>query len=341
MTILPENFINQICKGNRRALAKAITLVESKTAPDKLQAAELLRQLSEKQTHAVRLSISGPPGAGKSTLIESMGLALIDRGLRVAVLAVDPSSSLAKGAILGDKTRMEKLSRCDKAFVRPSSSGAGFLGGINPAADMSMRILEAAQFDVILIETIGVGQNEVAVHAVSDLMLLVLSPAAGDDLQGVKKGIVELADCIVINKADGDLYALAKSMASDYHQSASFLKPTDTDVAPVLCCSALTGDGVDHLINVLLKKTADLKQSGQFQERRRAKQKIVFEQATQYQLLQYFEENPAVQQQQSFFQEQIILGKITMQGAIQQLLDLFFQSQSDSIKHVVEQGERK
>lgn len=341
MTILPENFVTQIFKGNRRALAKAITLVESKTAPDKLQAAELLRQLSEKQTHAVRLSISGPPGAGKSTLIESMGLALIDRGLRVAVLAVDPSSSLAKGAILGDKTRMEKLSRSDKAFVRPSSSGAGFLGGVNPAADMSMRILEAAQFDVILIETIGVGQNEVAVHAVSDLMVLVLSPAAGDDLQGIKKGIVELADCIVINKADGDLCALAKAMASDYHQSASFLKPTDTDIAPVLCCSALTGDGVADVIDALFKKTAALKLSGQFQERRRTQQKVIFKQSLQYALIQCFAENPVVAQQQSVFQEQVFLGKITAHAAIQQLLDLFFQSQSDSINHVVDQGERK
>jgi LAO/AO transport system kinase len=233
--------------GDRRALARAITLVESTRADHRDRALALLDALLPATGGAIRVGISGAPGAGKSTFIEALGVHLVDAGHRVAVLAVDPSSTRTGGSILGDKTRMEELARRADAFIRPSPSG-GTLGGVARRTREAMLVCESAGFDVVLVETVGVGQSEVAVSGMVDLFLLLLAPGGGDELQGVKRGIVELADLLVVNKADGDLAAAARRTAADYANALHLVRPAVDGWAPrVLTCSALTGEGVDEV----------------------------------------------------------------------------------------------
>src|SRR6476469_9811206 len=229
--------------GDRRALARAITLVESTRADHRADAVALLDAILPETGDAIRVGISGAPGAGKSTFIEALGTHLVDAGRRVAVLAVDPSSVRSGGSILGDKTRMEQLSRRPEAFIRPSPS-SGTLGGVARRTREAMLVCEAASFDVVLVETVGVGQSEVAVAGMVDVFLLLLAPGAGDDLQGVKRGIVELADLVVVNKADGALADLARHTAADYANAVHLLRARTDGWAPrVLSCSALLGEG--------------------------------------------------------------------------------------------------
>ena len=235
---------DEIRRGDRRSLARAITLVESTRADHRSEAVELLDALMQDTGGSVRVGISGAPGAGKSTFIEALGMHLVVAGKRVAVLAVDPSSVRSGGSILGDKTRMESLSRSPDAFIRPSPSG-GTLGGVARRTREAMLLCEAAGFDVVLIETVGVGQSEVAVAGMVDLFLLLLAPGAGDELQGIKRGIVEIADLIVVNKADGELAAAAARTVADYAQALHVLRPRSAAWHPrVLGCSAITGDGI-------------------------------------------------------------------------------------------------
>src|SRR5437660_8733446 len=226
--------------GDRRALARAITLVESTREDHRDDAITLLQALMPGAGVAIRVGISGAPGAGKSTFIETLGLHLVDAGHRVAVLAVDPSSTRSGGSILGDKTRMEQLSRRPQAFIRPSPSG-GTLGGVARRTREALLVCEAAGFDVVLVETVGVGQSEVAVASMVDLFLLLLAPGAGDELQGVKRGIVELADLIVVNKADGALIEAARHTASDYAHALHLVGQAGVQV---LLASALEGTGI-------------------------------------------------------------------------------------------------
>ncbi|MBL8805882.1 MAG: methylmalonyl Co-A mutase-associated GTPase MeaB [Rhodospirillales bacterium] len=233
--------------GDRRALARAITTVESTLPEHRRQADALLGELRADAGHAVRVGISGPPGAGKSTFIEAFGLHLLSLGRKPAVLAVDPSSPVSGGSILGDKTRMELLARDARAFIRPSPSG-GTLGGVARRTREASFVCEAAGFDTILIETVGVGQSETAVAEMVDLFMLLLPPAGGDELQGIKKGIVELADLVVINKADGDLAAAAGRTASDYMAALHMLRPSRAVWhPPVLQISALEKRGIDRV----------------------------------------------------------------------------------------------
>ena len=233
-----------VIDGDRRALARAITLVES-TRPDHRTEAEAL--LADVLTHAggaIRIGISGSPGAGKSTLIEALGLYLVGTGHRVAVLAVDPSSTRSGGSILGDKTRMEQLTRSPDAFVRPSPT-SGTLGGVARRTREAMLLCEAAGFDVVLVETVGVGQSEVKVAAMVDLFMVLVPPGGGDELQGLKRGIMELADLVVVNKADGDLAATANATASDYAAALHLVRPRTHAWSPrVVTCSALLGKGI-------------------------------------------------------------------------------------------------
>ncbi|NCO85768.1 MAG: methylmalonyl Co-A mutase-associated GTPase MeaB [Rhodobacterales bacterium] len=239
-----------IAAGDRRALARAITLVES-TRPDHRAAAEaLLSHLAASPPaagrEALRLGLSGTPGVGKSTFIEALGLHLTAQGLRVAVLAVDPSSARTGGSILGDKTRMEQLSRDPRAFIRPSPARAQ-LGGVARRTREAVALCEAAGFDVVLIETVGVGQSEVMVAEMADVFVLLLAPAGGDELQGVKRGIMEMADIILVNKADGDLAAAAARTRADYAGALRLLRrrPQDPEGVPLASCvSALTGAGI-------------------------------------------------------------------------------------------------
>lgn len=235
---------DEVRRGDRPSLARAITLVESTRADHRADTVELLDALMPDTGHSVRVGISGAPGAGKSTFIEALGTHLVGAGHRVAVLAVDPSSALSGGSILGDKTRMEMLARSPDAFIRPSPSG-GTLGGVARRTREAMLLCEAAGFDVVLVETVGVGQSEVAVAGMVDLFLLLLAPGAGDELQGLKRGIVEMADLIAVNKADGELAAAAARTVADYEHALRVIRPRNAAWNPrVLGCSALTGEGV-------------------------------------------------------------------------------------------------
>ncbi|GAB5437531.1 methylmalonyl Co-A mutase-associated GTPase MeaB [Falsiruegeria mediterranea] len=237
---------DKILTGDRRALARAITLVESGRADHRAQATALLEQLSSARRQAMRIGLSGTPGVGKSTFIEAFGMHLVGQGLRVAVLAVDPSSSRSGGSILGDKTRMERLSRERNAFIRPSPSQT-HLGGVARRTREAVALCEAAGFDVVLIETVGVGQSETVVAEMSDLFLLLLAPAGGDELQGVKRGIMEMADLILVNKADGDLKPAATRTCADYAGALRLLRkrPQDPKEFPkAMMVSALQEDGL-------------------------------------------------------------------------------------------------
>jgi LAO/AO transport system kinase len=260
--------------GERRALARAITLVES-TRADHRQAAEaLLHRLLPHSGRSVRLGITGVPGVGKSTFIEAFGLQLVRRGHRVAVLAVDPSSPRSGGSILGDKTRMEELSRDERCFIRPSPSG-GTLGGVARRTREAMLVCEAAGHDVVIVETVGVGQSETAVADMVDMFLLLLGPGGGDELQGIKKGIVELADAIVVTKADGDLAPAAERAARDYRNALHLLAPAAGGwTVPVSTCSALAAPGaaagVAAVWDTVERYRAAMQASGRFEARRAA-----------------------------------------------------------------------
>jgi LAO/AO transport system kinase len=266
----PGSLADAVRSGDRRALARAITLVESTREDHREQARTLLEAVMPATGNAVRAGISGAPGSGKSTFIEALGTHVVDAGHLVAVLAVDPSSTVSGGSILGDKTRMEELARHPNAFIRPSPT-AGTLGGVARRTREALLLCEAAGFDVVFVETVGVGQSEVAVAAMVDVFLLLLAPAAGDELQGVKRGIVELADLIVVNKADGDLEAAARRTAADYANAVHIVRPAGTWTPKVLQCSALTGRGIAEVWQAVEDQQDAVTASGEH-DRRRASQ---------------------------------------------------------------------
>jgi len=246
-----EGLAQHVVDGDRRALARAITLVESTRDDHRDEAERLLADVLPHAGGSVRIGISGAPGAGKSTFIEALGLHLVDRGHRVAVLAVDPSSTRSGGSILGDKTRMEDLTRSPSAFVRPSPT-RGSLGGVTRRTREAMLLCEAAGFDVVLVETVGVGQSEVKVAGMVDLFMVLIAPGAGDELQGLKRGIMELADIVVVNKADGDLAAAARVTAADYTSALHLVRPRTAAWTPrVLQCSAVEGSGIAEVWNAV------------------------------------------------------------------------------------------
>ena len=263
-----EDFAKGVLNGDRRSLAQAITLAESTRTDHRAEAEALLAELLPRSGQSVRVGISGAPGVGKSSFIEAFGLHLTEQGHRVAVLAVDPSSRVSGGSILGDKTRMEELSRHPSAFIRPSPAGSS-LGGVARRTRECVLICEAAGFDVVIVETVGVGQSETAVAEMCDLFLLLLAPAAGDELQGIKKGIVELADMIVVNKADGDLVEAANHAAADYRSAVHMIRPASPNWrVPVLTCSALTGDGIEKVWRKIEDYREKMGASGEFAARR-------------------------------------------------------------------------
>lgn len=264
----------QILSGDRRALAKAITLVESQRENDRQAAQELLHSVLPHTGGSVRVGITGVPGVGKSTFIEAFGQHVIAQGHRLAVLAVDPSSPVAGGSILGDKTRMELLSRSDNAFIRPSPAGKA-LGGVAFKTRESLLLCEAAGFDVILVETVGVGQSEHQVAGMVDFFLLLMLPGGGDELQGIKKGILELADAIVVNKADGASEALARTTQQHYRSAMSLLSHGDIWDPPVMTCSALQGNGIDEIWQAIADYRQVTMNAGSFQ-RTRAQQNLAW-----------------------------------------------------------------
>lgn len=258
--------------GDRRALARAITLVESTRPDHRAEAERLVDALTPTAGDALRLGISGAPGVGKSTLIEALGNHIVDRGLRVAVLAIDPSSAVSGGAILGDKTRMATLASRPEAFIRPSPAGTT-LGGAARRTREAIILCEAYGADVVIVESVGVGQSEVAVASMTDLFLLLVGPGAGDDLQGIKRGVMELADLVCITKADGDLAAAARRAVADHRAALGLMARRDGDPVPVMSVSALTGDGVDDLWQSLTREYEQRRAQGKV-ERRRAAQRV-------------------------------------------------------------------
>jgi LAO/AO transport system kinase len=261
----------QVLDGDRRALARAITTVESTRPDHRDEATALLTELLPHTGGAIRIGISGAPGSGKSTFIEAFGLRLIEQGHRVAVLAVDPSSTRTGGSILGDKTRMGELTRSDAAFVRPSPA-AGTLGGVARRTREAMLLCEAAGFDVVMVETVGVGQSEVAVAGMVDLFAVLVAPGAGDELQGIKRGIIELADVVVVNKNDGDLAPAAKTTATDYGSALRLVRSKTAAWTPrVVLVSSLEGMGIDELWSTVEEFRSTLDAADEL-DRRRAEQ---------------------------------------------------------------------
>jgi LAO/AO transport system kinase len=264
-----EEAARTIRSGDRRALARTITNIESTRESDRLHGQAVLETLVADSGEAIRVGITGPPGVGKSTFIEELGLRLVERGKRVAVLAVDPSSPVTGGSILGDKTRMERLSVRPEAFIRPSPSG-GSLGGVAHRTREVMLLCEAAGYDVVLIETVGIGQSEVAVSSMVDFFLVLLLPAGGDELQGIKKGVVELADALVVNKADGATREVAERTRAEYAGALDLIRPSDDDWRPrALIASALEGQGVDEVWETIEEHRNIIETSGTLVCRRR------------------------------------------------------------------------
>src|SRR5215831_77496 len=267
-----DKLVASVSSGNRAALARAITLIESRRADHQAAARELVQELLPYTGRAVRVGITGSPGVGKSTTVDALGMFLIERGHMVAVLAVDPSSARSGGSILGDKTRMARLSASDDAFIRPSPS-SGTLGGVAAKTREAMLLCEAAGFDAVLVETVGIGQSETAVCDMTDFFLALMLPGGGDELQGIKKGLVELADMIAINKADGDNLKRANITAADYRGALHILSPRSEHWhPPVVTYSALTGNGIAELWQKVLDHRTAMNASGEFAARRREQQ---------------------------------------------------------------------
>ena len=263
-----EALVATLKAGDRRALARAITLVES-TRPDHRDAATaLLANLTAEGDNTIRVGISGVPGVGKSTFIERLGNHVIDEGHRVAVLAVDPSSTVSGGSILGDKTRMPELTAREEAFIRPSPAGKT-LGGVTRRTREAILLCEAAGFDVVIVETVGVGQSETAVADMTDMFVLLLLPGGGDELQGIKRGIIELADLVVVNKADGEMVQAAGRAAADYQNALQFMRPRQDDwEVPVQTCSALTGANIAEVWSTIREFHREMSTRGAVAERR-------------------------------------------------------------------------
>jgi LAO/AO transport system kinase len=289
-----DDLADRILAGERRALARAITLVESRRADHRADTIALFDKLKDNGREALRIGLSGTPGVGKSTFIEAFGMMLTAQGLKVAVLAVDPSSARSGGSILGDKTRMERLSRDPNAFIRPSPSQS-HLGGVARRTREAIDLCEAAGFDVVLIETVGVGQSETVVAEMSDLFLLLLAPAGGDELQGVKRGIMEMADIILVNKADGDLKSAATRTCADYAGALRLLRkrPQDPQGFPkAMTVSALEDTGLQTAWDEMQTLTQWRRDNGHFAARRAGQARFWFEAELKQALLNRLEREP-------------------------------------------------
>ncbi len=316
----PQEYVKGVLNQDRLLLARTITLVES-TLPDHQELARtIVNQLLPYTGKSVRLGITGVPGAGKSTFIESFGTMLTEMGHRVAVLAIDPSSSRSGGSILGDKTRMEKLAVHDNAFIRPSPSG-GTLGGVGRKTRETMLICEAAGYDVVIIETVGVGQSETTVASMVDFFLVLMIAGAGDELQGMKKGVLEVADAIVINKADGDNIIAADRARKEYQAALHMLMPTSSVWSPpVLTCSSTMHTGIDKIWETILDHKAKMTDGGEMAVKRKKQALDWMSFLLEEGLRQWFYTSPQVKQTLPPLRKKVADGLISPTAAAEDLL---------------------
>tara|TARA_Y100001949_G_scaffold152341_1_gene138674 strand:+ start:204 stop:1175 length:972 start_codon:yes stop_codon:yes gene_type:complete len=318
-----HELVDGVLGGDRAAVGRAVTLVESNRYDHRAEARDLLDALAPHTVDAQRVGVTGVPGVGKSTFIEALGSSLTAVGHRVAVLAVDPTSTVTGGSILGDKTRMPRLSNDPSAFVRPSPS-AGTLGGVTRTTRETMVVLEAAGHDVVLVETMGIGQSETVVAAMVDFFLVLMLPGAGDELQGIKKGVLELADMIAVNKADGENLPAARTAVRDYSAALRLTHPASpTWTPPVVTCSGLTGDGLDDLWGRILGHRSAMTASGEWEDRRRAQQLAWMWSMVEDRLLDSLRRDPAVLELLRTAEADVLEGRTTPAAAAERLLDAF------------------
>lgn len=315
-----DDYVQGVLSGDRMILARAITLVESNAESHLDTAQEVLKHLLPHTGKSVRIGITGVPGVGKSTFIEALGVYLCRQGHKVAVLAVDPSSSVTRGSILGDKTRMERLAREPNAFIRPSPTG-GTLGGVTRKSRETILVCEASGFDVILVETVGVGQSEITVRSMVDFFLLLMLAGAGDELQGIKKGVIEIADALLINKADGDNKIRAQTARAEYNRALHYLSPaTEGWQTRAYTCSAVTGEGIDKIWSVIQDFCQKTRESGVFERRRHAQLlDWVYSMVEEY-LRSSFFSHPVVMQMRPQIERAVIAGEMPATVAAQVLL---------------------
>ncbi len=315
-----EDYVAGVLEGDRMKLSRAITMVESNAPKHFAMAQDIVQQLLPHTGKAVRIGITGVPGAGKSTIIEALGCLLCQQGHKVAVLAVDPSSSVTGGAILGDKTRMEQLSREKNAFIRPSPAG-GTLGGVSRKSRETMLLCEAAGYDVILVETVGVGQSETTVRSMVDFFLVVVLTGAGDDLQGVKKGVIELADAILVNKADGDNKTKALVTRADYEQILHYLRPaTEGWTTKAYTCSAYTGEGIPEIWDVAMEYINQMKGTGQLESRRQQQNLTWVREMTDDYFRNLIYKNPAIAQPREAIENRVLDGSLAPTKALSEIV---------------------
>ena len=315
-----QDYINGILSGNRLLLSQAITLVESRRADDQAIAQQVLETVLPRTGNSIRIGITGVPGVGKSTFIEAFGTYLTTLGHTIAVLTVDPTSQRSGGSLLGDKTRMDALSMNPAAFIRPSPAGNS-LGGVTHRTHETILLCEAAGFDVILVETVGVGQSETRVHGMTDFFLLLMLAGAGDELQGMKRGIMELADALVINKADGENESAANRARVEYQNALHLFPPAKTGwFPPVLTGSALTGAGIPDTWQTIQAHHQLTTQNGSLIQRRQQQQLAWFRLLVKQRLEQEFFDRPGIRQRASALEEQVLSGTLVPVSAVEQLL---------------------
>lgn len=321
-----SDYTKGILKGDITVLSKAITLIESSLPPHQELAQQVIADCLPHAGNAIRLGITGVPGAGKSTFIEALGMYLAKKGHKIAVLAIDPSSQRSKGSILGDKTRMELLGSHPSAYIRPSAS-AGTLGGVARKTKESIILCEAAGFDVIFVETVGVGQSEIAVHSMVDFFLLILISGAGDELQGIKRGIMEMADGIVINKADGDNINKAKRAKAECENALHLFPPSESGLNPkVLTCSSIENKNIDAVWDMVFHYIQETRNNGFFEQKRRRQTVDILHSSIEEKLKTLFYENTTVKELLPQLEKDISSQKTTSYIAANQLLDAYFKS---------------
>ena len=319
--------VDSVCKailsGDRRLVAKTITLLESSRDDHQVEGQAILEKLVPETGKAIRIGVTGPPGVGKSTFIEGLGLYLLEQGLRVAVLAVDPSSPISGGSILGDKTRMERLAREENAFIRPSPS-RGSLGGVAHRTRESLLVCEAAGFDVVIIETVGVGQSEISVRSMSDFFAVLLQPGSGDSLQGIKRGVLELADSLIVNKADGDQKQLAERTRGDFEQALSLLRPKSSNWVPlVLTVSSLSGVGLEKVWETVMAHRKVQVESGELASNRRQQDREWMWSLLEEGLLRELRTDPETAERLGVIESEVAERKKTPAAAARTLLEEF------------------